>query len=112
MHLRRKKRKEVFFDDPNVTGPTSKDPRELGSGDTSMLGVIDRLNLMRAIRQLPAGYKRLFLLHDVIGYKHTEIAKLLRCSVGSSKSQVHKARKRLRCLLLGETSQREPVASK
>ena len=77
-----------------------------------MLGAIDRLKLMRAIRQLPVGCKRLFLLHDVMGYRHTEIAELLRCSVvGCSKSQVHKARKGLRRLLLGETSQRETVDS-
>jgi RNA polymerase sigma-70 factor, ECF subfamily len=77
-----------------------------------MLGAIDRLNLMRGIRQLPVGCKRLFLLHDVMGYRHTEIAELLRCSVGCSKSQVHQARKRLRRLLLGETSQRETVGSR
>ena len=111
MHLRRKTPKEVLFAGSDQPGTNDNEPRELGSGDTSMLGAIDRLNLMRAIRQLPVGCKRLFLLHDVMGYRHTEIAELLRCSVGCSKSQVHKARKRLRRLLLGETSQREPVGS-
>jgi RNA polymerase sigma-70 factor, ECF subfamily len=67
-----------------------------------MLGAIERLNLMRAIRKLPSGYKRLFLLYDVLGYEHKEIAGLLRCSTGCSKSQLHKARKRLRRLLRGE----------
>lgn len=111
MHLHRKTPKEVLFDGSDQPGTNDNEPRELGSGDTSMLGTIDRLNLMRAIRQLPVGCKRLFLLHDVMGYRHTEIAELLRCSVGCSKSQVHKARKRLRRLLLGITSQREPVGS-
>src|SRR5260370_1182722 len=63
---------------------------------------VDSLNLMRAIRKLPAGYKKLFLMHDVIGYEHSEIAGLLGCSIGCSKSQVHKARKKLRRLLQGE----------
>lgn len=67
-----------------------------------MLGAIERLNLMRAIRKLPAGYKRLFLLHDVMGYQHSEIATLVGCSIGCLKSQVHKARKRLQLLLYGE----------
>jgi RNA polymerase sigma-70 factor (ECF subfamily) len=67
-----------------------------------MLGAIERFNLMRAIRKLPAGYKKLFLLYDVIGYEHSEIAGLLGCSIGCSKSQLHKARKKLRRLLQGE----------
>jgi RNA polymerase sigma-70 factor (ECF subfamily) len=69
-----------------------------------MLGAIERLNLKRAIRKLPSGYKRHFLLYDVLGYAHQEIARHLGCSTGSSKSQLHKARKRLRRLLQGERS--------
>jgi RNA polymerase sigma-70 factor (ECF subfamily) len=57
---------------------------------------------MRAIRKLPRGYKQLFLLHDIIGYEHKEIAGLLGCSTGCSKSQLHKARKRVRGLLEGD----------
>ncbi len=71
----------------------------------------NRLNLMRAIRKLPAGNKKLFFKHDVIGYQHSEIAGLVGCSTGCSKSQVHKARKRLRRLLLGEASQGDSMAS-
>ena len=102
MHPRRRKPTEVLADSLEHATVPGDDPRELGSGDTSMLGAIDRLNLMSAIRKLPAGYKRLFLLHDVMGYMHSEIASLVGCSVGCSKSQVHKARKRLRSLLHGE----------
>src|SRR6267142_1866026 len=111
MHLRRKKPTEVLSEDLNHQRSNSKGAGELGSSDTSMLGAIDRLNLMRAIRKLPAGYKKLFLMYDVIGYEHSEIAGLLGCSTGCSKSQVHKARKKLRRLLLGETSQRQPVGA-
>jgi len=68
----------------------------------SMLGAIEWSDLKRAVRKLPGGYKKLFLLHDVFGYQHNEIARLLGCSTGCSKSQLHKARKRLRRLLQGE----------
>src|SRR6266403_5452577 len=108
MHLRRHKPAEIPVEDLVRHSSSGEGPLEEGS-DTSMLGAIDRLNLMRAIRKLPAGYKKLFLMHDVIGYQHSEIAGLLGCSTGCSKSQVHRARKRLRRLLLGETGQREPL---
>jgi RNA polymerase sigma-70 factor (ECF subfamily) len=104
MHLRRKRPTEIMFEDLDRPGSDHEGPREHGSSDTSMLGAIDRLNLKRAIRKLPSGYKRHFLLHDVLGYAHKEIARHLGCSTGSSKSQLHKARKRLRRLLQGERS--------
>ena len=102
MHLRRKRPMECFAERLHQVGTDSEDARDLGSSDTSMLGAIDRLNLKRAIRKLPAGYKRVFLLHDVMGYEHSEIGKLAGCSIGCSKSQTHKARKRLRNLLQGK----------
>ncbi len=104
MHLRRKRPTEIVFEDLDRPGSDHEGPREHGSSDTAMLGAIDRLNLKRAIRKLPSGYKRHFLLHDVLGYAHKEIARHLGCSTGSSKSQLHKARKRLRRLLQGERS--------
>ena len=107
MHLRRKKPTEILAEDLEHHSSNGKGPREHSSSDTSMLGAIERLNLMRAIRKLPSGYKRLFLLHDVIGYQHSEIAGLLGCSTGCSKSQLHKARKRLRRLLQGEQGRAE-----
>ena len=107
MHLRRKKPTEILAEDLERHSSNGEGPREHGSSDTSMLGAIERLNLMRAIRKLPSGYKRLFLLHDVIGYQHSEIAGLLGCSTGCSKSQLHKARKRLRRLLQGEQGRAE-----
>jgi RNA polymerase sigma-70 factor, ECF subfamily len=110
MHLRRNKPAEIPVEDLERYSSNGEGPFVDGSSDTSMLGAIDRLNLMRAIRKLPAGYKKLFLMHDVIGYEHSEIAGLLGCSIGCSKSQVHKARKRLRCLL-GEASQGDSMAS-
>ncbi|PYU49209.1 MAG: RNA polymerase subunit sigma-24 [Acidobacteria bacterium] len=102
MHLRRKRAPEIHPHSSNQAPANLDASNEFGTSDTSMLGAIERLNLMRAIRKLPAGYKRLFLLHDVMGYQHSEIATLVGCSIGCLKSQVHKARKRLQLLLYGE----------
>ena len=71
-----------------------------GSANPNRMQVIDRLALDRAIEQLPPGYKKVFLLHDVEGYEHEEIARILKLSVGTSKSQLHKARLKLRGLLI------------
>jgi RNA polymerase sigma-70 factor (ECF subfamily) len=62
-------------------------------------GGIKRLDLERAIAKLPEGARAVFLLHDVEGFQHHEIASILSISEGTSKSQVHKARLRLRALL-------------
>jgi RNA polymerase sigma-70 factor, ECF subfamily len=59
----------------------------------------DRISLRVAISQLPRGYQEVFCLHDVEGYTHVEISKILGISLGTSKSQLHKARLRLRVLL-------------
>jgi len=102
MHLRRRKPTETVVEYLEPYGAEGEGHRELGREDPSVAGAIDRMNLARAIGQLPAGYKKFFLLHDVFGYAHQEIADRLGCSLGCSKSQVHRARKRLRRLLLGE----------
>jgi RNA polymerase sigma-70 factor, ECF subfamily len=60
---------------------------------------VDRIALDKAISQLPPGYRTVFVLHDIEGFEHTEVADLLGVSVGTSKSQLHKARMRLRELL-------------
>ena len=70
--------------------------KELGAQDPVLSGSIDRLRLQNAVDALPPGYRRIFVLHDVEGYEHNEIAAMLGCSVGNSKSQLHKARMKLR----------------
>ena len=60
---------------------------------------ISRMDLERAIDTLPDGCKAAFLLHDVEGFEHREIAEILGISDGTSKSQVHKARMKLRVIL-------------
>jgi RNA polymerase sigma-70 factor (ECF subfamily) len=71
----------------------------IGAPDLLLEGSVDRINLERCIPRLPAGYRTIFVLHDVQGYEHHEIAGILGRSVGVSKSQLHKARTRLRELL-------------
>jgi RNA polymerase sigma-70 factor (ECF subfamily) len=63
---------------------------------------IDRVDLERALAQLPTGCRAAFVLHDVEGLEHREVADVLGIAEGTSKSQVHKARLRLR-VLLGRT---------
>ena len=70
-----------------------------GTGNPNQMPVVDRIALDKAIGQLPPGYKMVFTLHDVEGHEHEEIARMLGCSVGTSKSQLHKARMKLRGLL-------------
>jgi RNA polymerase sigma-70 factor (ECF subfamily) len=67
--------------------------------------VLDRLALDEAIIQLPQGYRMVFVMHDVEGLEHNEIASLLGCSIGTSKSQLHRARMKMRLLLRRRTTQ-------
>ena len=70
--------------------------KEFGAKDVKLTGSIDRMQLQRAIDRLPPGYKSVFVLHDIEGFEHNEIAQMVGCSVGNSKSQLHKARLKLR----------------
>ena len=100
MRRRRKRHAEVSLDaamEPNEEN--SRPLLELGAADQRLTSMLDHVNLSNAIDQLPAGYKEMFILHDVEGYEHKEIAKILGCSIGNSKSQLFKARVRLRKLL-------------
>jgi RNA polymerase sigma-70 factor, ECF subfamily len=94
----RKKSLPVFSIEaiPNTDDETPLRTLELGVPDLILEGAIDRINLQRCIQRLPAGFRKVFVLHDIQGYRHREIANLLGRSVGDSKSQLHKARKRLR----------------
>jgi len=81
--------------------------RESGEEDARLAGSINRLDLTRAIAGLPRGCRTIFVLHDVEGYEHHEIAAMLGCSLGNSKSQLHKARMRLRNLLIASRTKRQ-----
>ncbi len=71
----------------------------ISAPDRNLLGVIDGVSLQRALAQLPQGCRRVFVLHDIEGYEHHEIAEIVACSIGNTKSQLHRARLRLRKLL-------------
>jgi RNA polymerase sigma-70 factor (ECF subfamily) len=96
MHLRRKGLQLTSLDEAMEPEPDQRPGRSFGAPDLILSGAVDRLALQRAIDDLPAGYRLMFVLHDIEGYEHNEIAKLLDCSIGTSKSQLHKARLRLR----------------
>lgn len=100
MRLRKKRHPEVSLDAKNEPGEEDLRPLvELGEPDLRLSGMLDRVNLSKAIGQLANGYREVFVLHDVQGYEHNEIAEILGCSVGNSKSQLFKARFHLRKLL-------------
>lgn len=99
MRLRKKNVNEVSLEDSTRQEEFEEAPKEYGAPDLALTGTIDRVNLKRAMAMLPIGYRQAFVLHDVQGYEHNEIAALLGCSIGNSKSQLHKARARLRKLL-------------
>lgn len=81
----RRARLETPVEDPDEWTPSSAGP-EPGKG----------LDLERAIAQLPPSARRVLVLHDVEGYKHEEIGRMLGLSTGTSKSQLHRARRALR----------------
>jgi RNA polymerase sigma-70 factor, ECF subfamily len=98
MKLRRKSPPVVSLDEPvSPESPTLR--RDPGRNDLALTGVVDRIALGRAIQELPEGCRTIFALHEVEGYQHHEIAQLLGCSVGNSKSQLHKAKLKMRELL-------------
>ena len=70
-----------------------------GTENPARMSLIDRISLDEAIRHLSPGYRAVFILHDVEGYEHQQIGRMLGCAVGTSKSQLHKARMKLRKIL-------------
>ena len=100
MFFRKRGRPQFSLEDETAGNDKGKPKkRDYGATDFQLSGCVDRITLARAIKELPHGYRKIFLLHEVEGYEHREIARLLKCSVGNSKSQLHKARLRMRELL-------------
>ncbi len=95
MHFRKR---NVKFEKTTQEGET---PIQIvgGTQNPRKMPVVDKIAIEDAIAQLPDGYRNVFVLHDVEGYEHEEVARILGCSVGTSKSQLHKARLKLRKLL-------------
>ncbi len=105
MHLRKKRLPQIPLDDTDSSGQEQPVSHEYGVDDPRLAAAIERISITRALRRLPQGYRTSFLFHDVLGYEHYEIAQFRDCSVGTSKSQLHKARRRLRALLRDKRSQ-------
>ena len=98
MRLRKKNLPVIPLDDP-LESEEESSKKELGAADPLLSGSVDRMQIQRAVDALPPGYRTIFVLHDVEGYEHNEIADIVGCSIGNSKSQLHKARMKLRDLL-------------
>jgi RNA polymerase sigma-70 factor, ECF subfamily len=98
MHLRKKSLPVVSLEE-TTQGEDDTPKKDFGAEDLALAGSIDRLQLQKAVDDLPPGYRTIFVLHDVEGYEHNEIATIVGCSIGNSKSQLHKARMKLRDLL-------------
>jgi RNA polymerase sigma-70 factor (ECF subfamily) len=100
MRLRKKSLPVTSLEETTEPDDETGGPRkDVGAPDLRLSGAVDRVNLERSVEKLPPGYRTVFVLHDVQGYEHNEIADIMGCSVGNSKSQLHKARTRLRQLL-------------
>jgi len=95
MHFRRPSRREQMFTDledviaiaPRLSTPMLPGP------------LTDKIAFRSAVARLPKGCRTVFVLFDLAGFEHEEIAKLLGCTAGTSKSQLHRARLKLRKLL-------------
>jgi RNA polymerase sigma-70 factor, ECF subfamily len=99
MHLRKKSLPVVSLEETTQPGEEDTPKKDFGAEDLALAGSIDRLQLQKAVNDLPPGYRTIFVLHDIEGYEHNEIAGIVGCSIGNSKSQLHKARMKLRDLL-------------
>ena len=99
MHLRKKSLPVVSLEETTQGGEEDTPKKDFGAEDLALAGSIDRMQLQRAVNDLPPGYRTIFVLHDIEGYEHNEIATIVGCSIGNSKSQLHKARMKLRDLL-------------
>jgi RNA polymerase sigma-70 factor (ECF subfamily) len=107
MHLRKKDLSLISMDEAMEPAPERNSGRGFGARDLTLSGSVDRLALQRAVNDLPAGYRLAFVLHDIEGYDHQEIASMLDCSTGNIKSQLHKARLKLRDALRALPRQEE-----
>ncbi|HMQ02952.1 MAG TPA: RNA polymerase sigma factor [Pyrinomonadaceae bacterium] len=102
MHFRRRSVKnERTSDDGEMPEQTVA-----GTANPRRMQVVDRIALKNAIAELPNGYRNVFVLHDIEGYEHEEVARMMKISVGTSKSQLHKARLKLRGLLIRQNEEK------
>lgn len=109
MGFRKRRVQETSLDE--IIDPESAAPRahlELGVSDARLEGTADRMLLRSAVDRLSRGFRATLLLHDLHGYEHSEVAAILGCATGTSKSQLHKARLRVRQMLRRSTRKSLP----
>lgn len=94
MHFRKHRKREQITEDGEMPNQIVR-----GTEHPGRMQVIDKITLDSALARLAPGYRAVFILHDIEGYEHEEIGSILGCSTGTSKSQLHKARLKLRKLL-------------
>ena len=110
MELRKKSLHTTALEEASETND-GKFVHQFGTEDKRLRLSVSRITLERVIEDLPPGYRLVFLLHDVEGYEHNEIAEMLGCTIGNSKSQLHKGRLRLRQLLKRSGMEQTPLYS-
>lgn len=101
MRFRKNKHKKAWISLEEHREEEAASWSKMGGRDMRLSSLLDRIDIQTAIDVLPDGYKSAFVLHEIQGYDHHEIAKMFGHSAGNSKSQLHKARVRLRKLLSG-----------
>jgi len=99
MHLRKRVLSLISLDQPIGEGSDEPAGRTIGCRDLHLAGTVDRIAINGAVADLAPGYRHVYILHDVHGYDHGEIASMLNCTRGNTKSQLHKARRNLRAAL-------------
>jgi RNA polymerase sigma-70 factor (ECF subfamily) len=108
MHLRKRALAVVSLDHLMEEVPEERAGRSFGTRDLVQAGVVDRLDIDRALATMAPGYRSIFLLHDIQGFDHGEIANMLQCTRGNTKSQLYKARRVLRCALAPKSASGRP----
>ena len=100
MHFRRRKSR------PEFTSEEGESPIQIvqGTENQTKMPVVEKIILEDAISKLSPGYRSVFVLHDIEGHEHGEVAEILGISEGTSKSQLHKARLKLRQLIRKQAS--------
>lgn len=101
MYLRKRVLPICSLDELMTSVPEVRVARNFGERDLIQAGAVDRIAINRALTTLAPGYRNAFILHEVHGFEHHEIASMKDCSLGTSKSQLHKARRALRTSLMG-----------
>jgi RNA polymerase sigma-70 factor (ECF subfamily) len=102
MHMRKRTLPVISLEQMVENIPKACAGRKFSTVDLALAGVVDRIVIKSALASLAPGYRTIFILHDIQGFEHREIAAIENCSLGNSKSQLHKARRSLQRTLLGQ----------